>query len=46
MLQATRKSGGCCDSSRWHASFAGTGLAPNRYSELNCFEVKCAGLAP
>lgn len=47
MLQASRKSGDCCDSSLRHVRrCAGTGMAPNRYSELNCSEVKRAGLAP
>lgn len=47
VLQASRRSGGYCDSSLKHVRrCAGTGTAPNRYRELNCSEVRCAGFAP
>lgn len=41
MLQASRKSGGCCDSSlRPVRRCAGTGMIPDGYGELNWPEVK------
>lgn len=47
MLQASRRGGGCWDSDVRHVrKCAGTGMAPDRYGDLACSEVKCAGLAP